>query len=223
MTALIGVILSGCGRMDGSEIKEAVFTLLALDKAQAKYQCLAPNLPQSRVVNHYTGEVMPHETRNMLVEAARISHAPVQDLATATPMDFSALIFPGGLGAAQNLSTFAQDQAQSTILPIIRTWVEAMRQAHRPVGFICIAPTMIPQLYPAGVQMTIGNDPNIAAVMTAMGAQHMPCSATDIVIDPQHRVVSTPAYMRAKNTVESALGIEKLVEQVLQWTNNESN
>jgi len=218
MSKKIGVILSGCGRMDGSEIKEAVLTLLALDKANMPYQCLAPNLLQHTVMNHHTGEAMPNESRNMLIEAARIPHTSVLDLAQENPLDFSALIFPGGLGACKNLSNFAEKKEKATVLPIVRTWIEAMIQHQRPVGFICIAPTMIPLLYPQGVQMTIGSDISTAKVMTNMGAIHVPCAADNIVIDTRYKVASTPAYMVAKNIAETAIGIEKLVQQIIAWT-----
>lgn len=218
MPKKIGVILSGCGRMDGSEIKEAVLTLLALDKANVAHQCLAPNFSQTEVINHYTGEIVLGTTRNMLEEAARIPHTPVLDLANANPLDFSALIFPGGLGAAKNLSTFAKYQEKSTILPIVHNWIGAMITAKRPIGFICIAPILIPQLYPIGVKMTLGTDPDIAATVRSMGAIPLDCPAEDIIVDAHYKVVSTPAYMVAKNIAEAAIGIEKLVQKIIEWT-----
>src|SRR3990167_8193077 len=103
----IGVILSGCGVKDGSEIHESVLTLLALTQAGARYQCLAPNIEQTQVVNHLTGQVVP-EKRNVLVEAARIARGDILDLAKANPSEFDAAIFPGGFGAALNLCDFGK-------------------------------------------------------------------------------------------------------------------
>lgn len=58
----VAVLLSGCGFRDGSEIHEAALALLALDEAGARVQCLAPDIPQERVVNHLSGASVP-ETR----------------------------------------------------------------------------------------------------------------------------------------------------------------
>lgn len=67
----VGVVLSGCGVYDGSEIHETVLTLLALSRQGADVICFAPDKTQADVVNHLTGEPMA-ESRNVLIEAARI-------------------------------------------------------------------------------------------------------------------------------------------------------
>ncbi|WP_204273984.1 hypothetical protein, partial [Stenotrophomonas maltophilia] len=69
----------------------------------AEAQCFAPNIAQHHVVNHLTGEEMP-ESRNVLVESARIARGEVKDLREARAEDYDALIVPGGFGAAKNLS-----------------------------------------------------------------------------------------------------------------------
>lgn len=217
MSTKFAIILSGCGRFDGSETKEAVLTLLAIDKMGAQYQCFAPNQPQLDVVNHLTGETAVGETRNMLEEAARIPHEPVLSIEEFDAQDFDALIFPGGFGAAKNLSSFAKDGVNAMVIPVVSSVIEAMLQMNKPIGFICIAPTMIPLFYPAGVKMTIGHDKDTAKVVAQMGAEHIDCLATNIVADDRYKVVSTPAYMVAKKVHEAAEGIEKLVEKLNDW------
>ena len=69
----IAVILSGCGALDGSEVHESVLTLLALDRAGLHYQCLAPNINQTRVVNMADGKTLADTKRNVLQESARIA------------------------------------------------------------------------------------------------------------------------------------------------------
>ena len=95
----IAVILSGAGVYDGAELHEAVITLLTLDRAGVKVQCMAPNIEQMHVVNHFTGEVAEGETRNVLVEAARIARGNIIDLASASAANYDAVILPGGFGA----------------------------------------------------------------------------------------------------------------------------
>lgn len=102
----VGVVLSGCGVYDGSEIHEAVLTLLALDRAGAQTVCFAPDKPQFHVVNHLTGDVT-NENRNILVESARIARGKIQPLSEADAQQLDALIVPGGFGSAKNLSDLA--------------------------------------------------------------------------------------------------------------------
>ena len=89
----VAVILSGCGVYDGAEIHESVITLLRLSQRGAEAQCFAPNIAQHHVVNHLTGEEMP-ESRNVLVESARIARGEVKDLREARAEDYDALIVP---------------------------------------------------------------------------------------------------------------------------------
>ncbi|MFI4955902.1 MAG: isoprenoid biosynthesis glyoxalase ElbB [Gammaproteobacteria bacterium] len=207
------VLLSGCGVYDGSEIHEAVCTLLALDKAGVAYQCVAPDIEQHHVINHLTGEEMP-ETRRVLVEAARIARGNIKSLKDVDPASFDALILPGGFGAAKNLSDFAFKHTDMTIDPSVLAFCRAFAQAKKPVGFICIAPTLISQIYGPGVHVTIGNDKATAQALEKMGAVHENAAVNECVVDKAHKVVSVPAYMLAKSIGEVQSGIEKLVERV---------
>ncbi|MDH5459091.1 MAG: isoprenoid biosynthesis protein ElbB, partial [Nitrospinota bacterium] len=101
MKKKIGVVLSGCGVYDGAEIHESVITLLAIDRAGAEAVCMAPNVDQLHVINHLTGEESKGETRNVLVESARIARGSIKDIADVKADDLDALIFPGGFGAAK--------------------------------------------------------------------------------------------------------------------------
>ncbi len=211
----IAVILSGCGVMDGSEIHEAVSTLLAIDQAKAKYCCLAPSTPQARVVNHVTNEAIKNEKRNVLIESARIARGDIKDIATANPEDYDAAIYVGGYGAALNLCNFAVAGINHHVIPEILNFAKKMATLKKPQGFICIAPAMIAKIYGPNIIMTIGNDPDTAQAMIAMGNDHKNCPVTDIITDDSHKVVTTPAYMLANSIGEVFAGVKKLVEKII--------
>ncbi len=211
----IAVILSGAGVFDGSEIHEAVLTLLALSRAGVEYQCFAPDRDQRHVVNHLTGEVVEGARRNILVEAARIARGKILPLSALNADEHAAVILPGGFGAAKNLCDFAvagaNCQVEEDVLAACRSFIAA----GKPAGFLCIAPIMLPLIYGEGVQGTIGTDPDTAEVFEQLGGDHQPCPVEGIVVDEAHKVVSTPAYMLADNIAEAAEGIDKLVRKVL--------
>ena len=213
----VAVILSGCGVFDGAEIHEAVISLLALARQGAAVQCFAPNVPQLHVINHLTGEEMP-ESRNVLVESARIARGEVKDISLANVDDFDALIVPGGFGAAKNLSNFASEGTACSVNPQVLAFAEAFAEASKPVGLICISPALAAKIYGPGVTCTIGNCPDTAAALDKMGATHQECAVDDIVEDKARRLVSTPAYMLGKSISEVASGINKLVDRVLELT-----
>lgn len=210
----IAVILSGCGVYDGAEIHESVLTLLALEQNGLDYQCFAPNIQQMHVINHLTGDVAEGESRNVLVEAARIARGNIKDLAEAKASDFDAAVLPGGFGAAKNLCDFAVKGSDCTVNSDVERFIKAMAAEKKPVGFICIAPAMIPRLYGEGSKLTIGNDKDTADAIEAMGGVHMACPVEDIVYDEERNLVSTPAYMLAGSVSEAASGISKLVAKL---------
>ena len=213
----VAVILSGCGVYDGAEIHESVITLLRLDQRGAKVQCFAPDIAQHHVINHLTGNEMP-ESRNVLVESARIARGEIKDIREANVDDFDALIVPGGFGAAKNLSDFAARGAECTVQPDVLALAEAFAQACKPVGLMCISPAIAAKIYGPGVTCTIGKDPETAAAVGKMGATHKECEVTDIVEDKARKLVSTPAYMLAQSISEAASGINKMVDRVLELT-----
>ncbi len=211
--AKVGVILSGCGYLDGAEIREAVFTLLALEKAGIEYECLAPDITQMHVVDHLTGEPAGGESRNVLREAARIARGEIRSTAGADPGEFAGLVLPGGFGAAKNLSDFATKGQACEVEESVARLVQGVHDAGGPVGFICIAPAIAARLIP-GAKLTIGSHPETAAAMEAMGAKHVECPVDDFVEDEDQRVLSCPAYMCAAGMPDVYAGIEKLVTRL---------
>ena len=210
----VAVVLSGCGVFDGAEIHESVLTLLALDRAGAAYQCFAPDVNQTHVVNHLSGEVAEGESRNVLVESARIARGAVKPLSDYNPADFDALIFPGGFGAAKNLSSFAFDGAECTVNADVERAVKDTVAAEKPLAALCIAPAFIAKLLD-GADLTIGQDEGTAAAIEQMGAHHTPTGHTGIVIDPKYKLVTTPCYMLDSTISQIADGAHAAVEALL--------
>lgn len=213
----VGVVLSGCGVYDGAEIHESVLTLLALARQGVETICFAPDKNQSDVINHLSGEPMA-ETRNVLIESARIARGDIHPLAQANAAELDALIVPGGFGAAKNLSSFASLGNDCQVDSALKNLVLAMHAAGKPLGFMCIAPAMLPKIFDFPLRLTIGTDIDTAEVIEDMGGEHVPCPVDDIVVDEDNKIVTTPAYMLAQNIAEAATGIDKLVDRVLVLT-----
>ncbi len=210
----VAVIFSGCGVYDGTEIHEAVLALHAVEKAGATWHCFAPNIDQLHVINHLTGEEMD-ETRNVLVESARIARGAIEDVAKLNVDDFDALLLPGGFGAAKNLTDFAMSGAECSINTHVAHACRAFAKAGKPAGYLCISPVIIPMIYEQGVQGTIGNDEATSFAFNQMGGEHVKCTVDEYLFDENNRVLSTPAYMLAQNITQSASGIEKLVFKLI--------
>lgn len=212
----IGILLSGCGVYDGVEIHEAVLTLLALDRKGAKIVSMAPDIDQYHVVNHLTGEAT-EEKRNVLIESARIARGEIRNMQSVQASELDALIIPGGFGAAKNLSDFANKGKEAKALPEVSRIIAEMTDAGKPIGAICISPAVVVSvLSQKRPEVTIGNDLGTADAIEGMGGVHKACTVDQIHIDEKNKIVTTPAYMLGPGIKEVAVGIEKLVDAVLE-------
>ena len=214
----VGVVLSGCGHQDGTEIHEAVFTLHALEKAGSEAIIMAPDMDQFHVINHLNGNEEISESRNILVESARIARGKVVDVASVSGHQLDALIFPGGTGMAKNIFDYSMAGINCTIISDVQRLVVEILEADKPLGAICIAPVMVAKVLEylgrtgtvtGGFNVEINND------IKAMGINTIEVGAEEIVIDKENKIVTTPAYVEAKSMNESFTGIEKLVNKVL--------
>ncbi len=207
------VILSGCGVYDGSEIHEATLTLLAISKAGASYSIFAPDKPMSHVVNHLTGAVMP-ESRNVLVEAARIARGAISKVELYNPKNFDGLILPGGYGAGKNLSNYAFSESAYEVDPLIAQAILNTHKALKPIGALCIAPVLLAAVL-GKIECTVGNDPDTVARIKAMGASHVETGPEEICIDRENKLVTTPCYMLNASILQISQGIETLIKAML--------
>ena len=214
--AKVGVVLSGCGVNDGAEIHESTLTLYFLDRAGAEIIIMAPDVNQLDVVNHIKGEAMS-EKRNVLVEAARIARGAIKDIKAVKARDIDALVFPGGFGAAKNLCNFAVKGADCAVNPEVERLIKEMHGEKKPIGFECIAPVIAAKVLGSfKPELTIGNDRGTAEAIEKMGGKHVAAPVDGIVVDRKNNIVTTPAYMLGPTISKVALGIEKLVNEVLK-------
>jgi enhancing lycopene biosynthesis protein 2 len=212
----IGVLLSGCGVQDGSEIHEAVLTLAALDKAGAEAVCMAPDRDQHDVVDHLTGKTLM-EKRNMLAESARIARGEIRSVAEVDADELDGIVLPGGFGAVKNLSSFAREGAECTVDPDVARLLEDIHNAGKPIAALCIAPAVLAALFGEKLapEITIGTDEGTAEALETMGAKHRSVNVTDVVVDRENRMVTTPCYMSASRISEIADGTKNAVRELL--------
>ena len=221
----IAVILSGCGNRDGSELQESLSLLLAIDKRGWQYQCFAPEgyfevVPHIDVVDEEEeGTVLDIEQRDIFVESARIARGNILPLSDYHAADYDALALPGGMGAARNLSTFAFDGPQMTVIDGVTDALLETFRAKKPIIAMCIAPMVLAKVFGKyGVHLTLGADDNAAAkTAQGFGCHTEVCGPTDICVDDEHKIITTPAYMAATRISEIFAGGENMVAKLGEW------
>ncbi|MCP4553478.1 MAG: isoprenoid biosynthesis glyoxalase ElbB [Bacteroidetes bacterium] len=211
------VVLSGCGVFDGAEIHEATLTMLAIKKQGADYQIFAPDIDQHHVINHYSGKEMKEkESRNVLVESARIARGDIKPLDEFNSSKFDALLFPGGFGAAKNLSSIAFKGSEAEVDEEVKRAVKEMLAAKKPIGALCISPAVIAKII-GDVKVTIGQEEDTAKAIEAMGATHITTDHGDVVIDDNKMVFTTPCYMLEADITQVWDGAYNIVEAMMKF------
>jgi enhancing lycopene biosynthesis protein 2 len=215
----IGVCLAGCGFLDGAEIREAVLTLLSIDRLKAESVCFAPDVEQMHVVDHFRGEPCEGQSRNVLVESARIARGDIQTLSDLDLGQLHGLVFPGGFGVAKNLCDFAVNGSNCTVEPQVADLVGAAYKKRIPMGFICIAPALAAAVLQddPGTELTIGSDSGTAQALSEMGAIHMNTNPDQVHVDHARKIVSTAAYMCDAPLAQIADSIHQLVSEILAF------
>lgn len=222
----IAVVLSGCGVYDGSEIHETVLTLLAIDDAGASYQCYAPDVQQHHVINHLKGEEM-NETRNVLVESARIARGNILDLKEYKASEVDGVIFPGGFGVAKNFTKWAFEGPAGAILPEVQRVIRETMEARKPIGALCMAPTTVAKALEGTTwhpHLTVGNTTQaspyeikaISEGINSTGSVAEMCEVDEVVIDEDLKIITSPCYMMEARISEIQDGIVKVVGEVLK-------
>ena len=195
----VGVLLSGCGFYDGTEVAEAVLSALSLERAGARAVYIAPEVPQMHTVDHLTGSEVEGELRNVASESARLARGKLKSLDEIAGVHLAALIIPGGHGAVKNLMTnFAVLGERREGLPGVRDLMASLAQRRAPIGSISLGRAVVQ-----------------AFLDEPLSQDDMQLPATEILVDEERRLVFTPGFLTGASLLEVAMGIEKMVAAVL--------
>ncbi|XP_005103393.1 glutamine amidotransferase-like class 1 domain-containing protein 3A, mitochondrial [Aplysia californica] len=218
----VAVVLAGSGVYDGSEVHEVSAVWVHLSRAGAEVSMFAPDIPQMHTVDHTKGE--PSEDgRNVLKESARIARGNVKPISDLQVTNFDAVVFPGGFGAAKNLSSFAVDGTDMKVEPDVERVLKEFHSAQKPIGLCCIAPVLAAKVI-SGCEVTVGSNEEeggrwpfagTCGAIEAMGAKHVKKNVTEIHTDEANRIVTTPAFMCQTAVHEVFDGIGAMVQKVL--------
>ncbi|MDN5681751.1 MAG: hypothetical protein L0G81_14105, partial [Ewingella sp.] len=139
-------------------------------------------------------------------------------LKESVPEQLSELIYSGGFGVVSQLTTFEQDGSDYKIDEQLFTLVDKIHKKRKPIGFVSQSSLLAPKLFDTSIRVTLGKDADRAELLDAIGAEPVFCPADDIVVNMEMRIVSTPGGLSEDSDTQAALGIDKLVRCVMEWS-----
>jgi enhancing lycopene biosynthesis protein 2 len=198
--ARIGVLLSGCGRYDGTEIHEAVLAVLALDRRGARAEFLAPSSVRAETVDHASGQIVEGELRAVLTEAARLARGRIVPLPEARSSLLGGLVIPGGQGIARNLMRgVAEPGRRREVEPEVAELLRSMIEQRKPIGAISLGGSLVSTM----LGLPLDEDP-------------FSTPPSEIRVDGERGIVWTPGFLSGDRISEIAVGIDRMVEEVLK-------
>lgn len=209
---------------DGTEIHEAVCTLLALAQAGHTYQCIAPDVDQHHVIDHTSGNEM-NEVRNVFIESARIARGDIKKLSDISASDYDALMMPGGFGTAKNFTKWAFKGPDGDILPEVKNLILDFVKAQKPICALCMSPTTVAKaLQNSGykAKLSVGTTEEkspyeidaISQGIESTGAVAEMKTVREVAIDTDLKIISAPCYMMEASIIEVYENIKKAVKEL---------
>jgi len=216
-----GVLLSGCGLYDGSDIWEAVLIHLFLEEKGYNSQFISLNLSSREVVNHHTQESVS-EKRNIFLESARIGLDQTKNIEEVDGEKIEGLVIAGGYGVLQN---FLETGPQGRILNAqseVKRFIREIFRRKKPIGGCGLASLLIASslqdITNTPLTLTLGNDAKLSDQLEKLGAIHIIAKLDEAIIDKEHNIVTTPGNLGKHRIKEVASGIQNMILGVLELT-----
>jgi enhancing lycopene biosynthesis protein 2 len=196
----IGLLLSGSGMYDGTDIHEAVIAMLALERGGAQPVCLAIDRAQFHVVDHLSGDEKEGESRQVVAEAARLGRGKVQILGEAFTGALQGLVIPGGYGAPKSLiSGFMDRGGKRELLPEVRALLDDLTGRRKPVGAISLGRTVLRAYFDQ-----------------EMEEAELSLPASEVVVDSERLALFTPGFLGTSRLDEAAVGIDAMIARLMK-------
>jgi enhancing lycopene biosynthesis protein 2 len=216
-----GVLLSGCGFYDGSDIWEAVLIHLFLEEKGYNSQFISLNLSSKEVVNHHTQESVS-EKRNIFLESARIGLDQTKNIEEMDGEKIEGLVIAGGYGVLQN---FLETGPPARILNAqseVKRFIREIFRRKKPIGGCGLASLLIASslqdIVNTPLTLTLGNDAKLSDQLEKLGAIHVIAKLDEAIIDKEHNIVTTPGNLGKHRIKEVASGIQNMILGVLELT-----
>lgn len=192
----VGLLLSGCGAYDGSDVYESVLLALAIRTQGMRTLFLAPDGIQADVVDHSTGDADDGAApRRILLESARLGRGGVHPAADVPPSGLDALVVPGGMGSVRNLCLPGPGVlGGGPPIPEVAALLRALDERRVPLAAIGLGRVVLSRHRGEGL------DPSALAV-----------GKSEVVAAEDGRTLYTPGFLGSDSIVDVALGIDRLV------------
>jgi enhancing lycopene biosynthesis protein 2 len=224
----LAVILSGCGSLDGSDVWEVTLLTYHLCRKGRSPVFFAPDSEQKEVVNHFT-KVASAEKRNVLRESARIAWQGIKEIKELSGRDVDGIFLPGGGGVVKNLAHLLGEPNNEFLKPQpeLQRIIREVYRRKKPIAAcgpaVLLVASALRDILETPLTLTIGKDPELINQIEGMGAVHVLSRGKEVVMDSEHKLVTTPANLLELEFTDLASSMENMVNGVLELTSSKTS
>lgn len=139
MKLRVGILLAGCGAIDGSDPQETVLLQLAFQELGHETVCLSLDAPQFHVADHTTTLEISDYNRNQFQESQRLVRGKLHQLCDIAPALLDILVIPGGQGPIKSWLSAASADEPRVLHPEIETFLRAFRAKGGILGVVSLS------------------------------------------------------------------------------------
>jgi len=206
----IGLLLAGCGRLDGTDPVPAILALTALDEADHDVFPCAPSIPQHDALDPRTAE--PLSPRGVAAEAARLGLERCHPAGADLGATLDALVVPGGMGVVKTLWPTAVSGPDAPVEAGTLDLVRSLHAAGRPLLALDEGVALVAgALREHRLRLAGGLPGPLRDTLTDLG--HEVLDQTDPILDTDHHVVSHHTAA-GRDPRDTARAVRQLLENL---------
>lgn len=200
-----GLLLSGCGSLDGSDPFEVVSCTIHLTEEGFRVIPLVLGDPQFHVVDHSSGREIEGESRNQLPEAARLCRDKLYKLDELSPRVLDALIIPGGQGSVKNLLTGFGADRNPSLHPLVEAFLSEALDEGVVIGVLSLGEFV--------VDRALGSSEQESDLLSLEPGK--------LLVDEERRIIRSAGSLTATSTAELHASIGQFVKAIAKMLDDE--
>lgn len=208
------IFLSGCGYQEGTDIWEVAFLSYHLER----HHRLILNM--SAVPSTWSRTADSNSPLNPLESSKFLCRGGISPLQEVEDRKLQSLILPGGRGALVNFTDFEKKGENFKVDLALRGLVRKMYRRKRPIAACGLAVALLvnclKELTTEPPTVTAGGNAQVGHLLEKMGAQVIPTSSGEALIDHENLLVTTGGALVEKRLVKLSEGMENIVKGLVE-------
>jgi enhancing lycopene biosynthesis protein 2 len=208
------IFLAGCGYEQGTDLWEVAFLSYHLERCHRPITNISANPSAKPAGRELDSPPNPLEASRLLCRGELFALQEVED------RSFWSLILPGGKGGLAYFSDFETKGENFKVDLNLRGLVRKMYRRRRPIAAcglgVVFLVSCLKKLAAPPPTVTVGGDAQISHLLEKLGAQVIPTTSGEALMDHENLLVTTGGALVEKRFMKLSEGMENIVRGLVE-------